>query len=298
LDGGDDDAGAEEFAGLAPGGFEQDGFELREGDVEIFQGLLREFDAVNDEQNALGVTGLEETADEGGAEHGLAGACGHFEEELATALLIKLGRDGVEGVDLVAAEGEIGFERPEVIGRDDLAEQWPGRLEVFEKEALEVLLGREPLDAISILIGTGEIPEPVFFAVGEDDERGVQVLSVAASLLPGVIGVNILAFGFEDAEDGATLGHEDVIGAAGMSVEFKTDLVRIEKIPAAEFECFIDQHPREGLILTIRHRAEHSKELGRGARKVTIARRQKEPGAKSSEAEKCRPAGASAFDVD
>ena len=49
------DARAKQFARPAARGFVKDGLVFREHDVEIFQRLLGEFDAVNDEKHALGV---------------------------------------------------------------------------------------------------------------------------------------------------------------------------------------------------------------------------------------------------
>ena len=82
-----DDGRAEQLARSRRARLVDDGLELRQNDVEILHRLLRQFDAVNDEQHALGVAGQEKAADERGAQQRLAGAGRHFQKKLATALL-------------------------------------------------------------------------------------------------------------------------------------------------------------------------------------------------------------------
>ena len=55
LNGGDDHRGAEKFA-RAAGRLVDDRLELRQHDGEVFHGLLRKFNAVHDEQDALGIS--------------------------------------------------------------------------------------------------------------------------------------------------------------------------------------------------------------------------------------------------
>jgi hypothetical protein len=104
LQGGDDDRGAEQLAGAAPGGLVEHRLELRENHVEVFERLLGQFDAVHDEQHPLGVARDEKAVDERGAQQRLPGARGHFEEELAQPPFIEQLGDEVDGFDLVAPQ--------------------------------------------------------------------------------------------------------------------------------------------------------------------------------------------------
>ena len=70
------------------------GLELRQDDREILHRLLRKFDAVDDEQNALGVAGREEAADESGAEKRFAGARRHLKQEFAATFHVEWPGDG------------------------------------------------------------------------------------------------------------------------------------------------------------------------------------------------------------
>ena len=86
------------------GGLEDDRLELRQDDGEILHRLLRQFDAVNDEQHALGIARGEKAPDERGAEKRLAGAGRHFEKKLAAAFSVEQPGNLIHGSDLVTAE--------------------------------------------------------------------------------------------------------------------------------------------------------------------------------------------------
>ena len=58
------------------------GLNSGEDDVEILHRLLGKFDAIDDEQHALSVPGLEEAADQRGTEERLSCPRRHFEQEL------------------------------------------------------------------------------------------------------------------------------------------------------------------------------------------------------------------------
>ena len=73
----------------AAGRLVDDRLELGEDDVEVLHRLLGQFDAVHDEQHALGVARDEKAADERGTQQRLAGAGRHFEEELAAAFVVE-----------------------------------------------------------------------------------------------------------------------------------------------------------------------------------------------------------------
>ncbi len=101
LNGGNDDRGTKKFA-RAAGRLIDHRLELRQHDGEVFHGLLRKFDTVHDEQDALGVAADEKAADERGAEQCLASAGSHFEEEFAEAFGIEEPGDLVHRSNLVA----------------------------------------------------------------------------------------------------------------------------------------------------------------------------------------------------
>jgi hypothetical protein len=158
---------------MTASGFENYGAIFAEDNVEILHGLLGEFDAVDDEQDALCVASSEKAANEGGAEKGLAGSSGHFEEKSALAVSIELLRDFVDGIYLIAAKGDFVLEALEVIRANDIGEERARRLKIFEAETLEVLEGRQALNAEGIpLVGALVIPKPVLFSVGENYEGG------------------------------------------------------------------------------------------------------------------------------
>ena len=50
--------------------------------------------------------------------------------------------------------------------------------------------------------------------VGEDDERRLQVLGVAAGLLLGIVGVKVFTLGFQDAKHSAEAVFKQVVGPA------------------------------------------------------------------------------------
>src|ERR1035438_1336373 len=87
-----------------------DWLELAEHNVEIFHRLLRQLDAIHDEQDTFGVSGEQEAADERGTKQCLACAGGHFEQELATRFVVESFGDGIHRADLVAAQRQVGLE--------------------------------------------------------------------------------------------------------------------------------------------------------------------------------------------
>ena len=92
----------------------------------------------------------------------------------------------------------------DVLRRDHLAAERTRRLEIFQPESLQVFRRRQALNAEGVgLIGKRVIPEPMLAAVGEDDERGVEVLGVAARLLLGLVGIGVLPLRFQHAGSGA-----------------------------------------------------------------------------------------------
>ena len=64
--------------------------------IEVLHRLLRQFDAIDDEQHALGVARDEEAANQRRAQQRLARAGRHFQQELALAIPIELRGNLVE----------------------------------------------------------------------------------------------------------------------------------------------------------------------------------------------------------
>jgi hypothetical protein len=88
----------------------------------------------------------------------------------------------------------------EVARRENLAAEGAGRLEVFQTETLQIIPGGQPFDPVGVaLVRALIVPDPMFATVGKNDEGGLEVLSVAAGLLLGVVGVPVFALGFENA---------------------------------------------------------------------------------------------------
>ena len=61
----------------------------------------------------------------------------------------------------------------------------------------KVLTTRQAFKAVGVLVGALVIPKPMFFAVGQNNKWGAQIFSIAARLFFRIVGVFVLAFGFE-----------------------------------------------------------------------------------------------------
>ena len=107
------------------------GLVFGQDDREILQRLFREFDAIDDEQNALGVSCLEKAADEGGAEQRFAGTGCHFKQEFAAAFHVERPGDGIQRVDLVSPQEQIVLEGCQIIRSDNFAAERSRRLQVL-----------------------------------------------------------------------------------------------------------------------------------------------------------------------
>src|SRR5207247_4515120 len=117
---------------------------------------------------------------------------------------------------------------------NDVGLKRAGRLEVLQANPFEVLTRREPLDPVGItLIDPLVVPKPVFAPVGKDHERGRQVLGVSPRLLLRVVGVKVLALGFEDAEHPPEAVLQEVVRAAARSIRLEPALLRGQSGPAA-----------------------------------------------------------------
>ena len=81
-----------------------------------------------------------------------------------------------------------------------------------------VRCGRRPL------VGALVVPEPMLAPVGENDEGGFQVLGVAAGLLLGVVGVEVLPLRFQHAQHPTQAVLEQVVRPAARGVELECDL--------------------------------------------------------------------------
>ena len=80
--------------------------------------------------------------------------------------------------------------RRELARADDLAHQRARRLKIFKEQPFQIFPGWQPLDAVSVLVGAGVIPEVMNFAVGQDDEGGFEIFRVTACLLLVIIGAS------------------------------------------------------------------------------------------------------------
>lgn len=138
LDGSDDDGGTEEFA-CAAGCLEDHGLELWKHHGEVLHGLLREFDTVHDEQDALSISAHQKAANECGAQQRLARAGSHFEEELAETFAIEELGNFVHRSDLVIPQNEVVLEFAEILAAYDFAFEGTRWLEVFQPDPFKVL---------------------------------------------------------------------------------------------------------------------------------------------------------------
>ena len=138
LEGRHHDARAKQLARIAASRLVKHGFELSENDVELLKRLLRQLDAVNDEQNPLGVARDEEAANQSGTKEGFPGAGGHLQQKLAEAFVVEQGAEGVNRLNLIPANNQVGTKSLEPVGGDDLAHQGARRLEILEPQPFQV----------------------------------------------------------------------------------------------------------------------------------------------------------------
>ena len=74
-------------------------------------------------------------------------------------------------------------------------------------------------------------------AVGENDERCLEIFGVATGLLLRVVGVEVFALRFEHAEHPAETVFEQVVGSPVRRMQLKLDLLGIQQIPPAELQA-------------------------------------------------------------
>lgn len=108
----------EQLSGTA-GGLVNHRLVFGKDDVEVLHCLFGEFDAVYDEQHALGIARLEEATDQRGAEERLACAGRHFQQEPAATVFVVAPGNFFHGANLVATQGKVGAQFAEVFGADD-----------------------------------------------------------------------------------------------------------------------------------------------------------------------------------
>ena len=82
--------------------------------------------------------------------------------------------------------------------------------------------------------------------VRQDDERRFQILRIAARLLLGIVRIEIGALRFQHAQHPPDLIHQHIVGALAAGMHLKPHLVRIEQIPAAGFQGFVNEDAGEG----------------------------------------------------
>ena len=138
-------------------------------------GLLGQRDAVHQKEHPRDRVGLEQALDEGGCGTRLAGACGHFHQQLSSAVG-DLATERIDACDLIVA-----LDDPAIDG--DLPEVAAQR--VGGCAALEIILLEEGLDHP----GEGfalPIPEPDLVTVGQEYIGHTQVLCIGLGLSGGV----------------------------------------------------------------------------------------------------------------
>ena len=85
--------------------------------------------------------------------------------------------------------------------------------------------------------------------VGQNDERGLEILGVTASLFFGVVGIEVLALGLKHAQDASYTVFEQIVCPSGRRVQLELALLRIQQVPAAVSEGLVNQLRRKCLWL-------------------------------------------------
>jgi hypothetical protein len=128
-------------------------------------------------------------------------------------------------------------------------------LQVFEPDPFQILLGRQAFDAVGVpFLGAIQIPEPVLAAVGEDDQRRLEVLGVPAPLLFRVVRVAVFPLRFQHAQDPPEPVLQEIVGSPAEGVILELHLLRVEEVPPVLFQRLVDQDAGKGFILRRWHR--------------------------------------------
>ena len=187
--------------------------------AEGLLGLILQFEAIHQKEDAPGIAGTQEEFDDGGSGQGLAGAGGHFEEKTVMVLLYRplqsvnsLQLIGAQEAQLVGLDvaGPFRLIAPRrfglvvrALGQDDVVVS-----DSFLDEPLRV--GQNLLvsdhrvrggkGGNEVGIAAFQIPEVVQVAVGKDDEAAIQRLGVFAGLFLADQRVFVFRFGLKDDE--------------------------------------------------------------------------------------------------
>ena len=138
--------------------------------LEDVVGLLAQFPAVAEEQDALGPAGPQQDVAERDGDTGLAGAGGLDDQGLAVLGGEPLD-DPLDGLDLVHAAGDAG------VGRRSWSAA-PGWRR-WKMQVLEAVLGVEAVELAGRL-ALGVVPDPDVVAVGVEDDRALAVVLLQA----------------------------------------------------------------------------------------------------------------------
>ena len=194
--------------------------------VEGFPRLRFEFEAINEEEDAMGVFGAQVELGNGGAEERLAGAGGHFEEE--TVLAGGGGfLEGVDGGDLVIAEQadlfvyadhaffRFGVGRPGgVLGNGDVGFVHgdggePCAVGLPRGGPAEFGGGQETRDTDGVSLR--EIPVVVEQAVAQENVRDLEAFGVGAGLFFGGERVDGFLLGLDHGDRSSVGCEKDVV---------------------------------------------------------------------------------------
>jgi len=169
---------------------------------EVLVGLIFKCDAINEEEDAMSVTGAQEELDDGSSDKSFAGTGRHFEEIASIAIASRF-LQSMDGPQLVLAQqaqtsildecGALGFVEPAgislingILGNSDVigGDHFPDQALGIWFEGLTVCDGGGSGELGNDLwIATFKIPEVMQVAVGEDDKADVFGFGVGAGLL-------------------------------------------------------------------------------------------------------------------
>ncbi len=202
-------------------------------------GLQRQWDAVHQEKHPADDIGRKQALDERGGGSRLAGAGGHFYQQLA-ATKADFSAQRFNAILLVVAAGN---------GLVDVDTQRIDTHLPHGGTAFKVELREEGSDRTRVRF-TLPVPKQDFLAVGEEDERHVRHFGVVPPLLGGVGGVDGFALGFDNRQAPSLTTAQQIVGtvAIGQSV-FIAHADAIADVPALVFELGVDESAGKGFGL-------------------------------------------------
>ena len=210
--------------------------------VEGILGLLGQGDAVDQEQHAGDVVGLEQAFDEGRRGARLAGAGRHLDQQLAPAG-VHLTAQGVDAFTLVVAAGNPGVDR---LG------QWIDPNLALGVAAFQVDLAEKARDLARIGLRS-VVPEQDLVAIGQKDVgHVVQLLGIGAALRRGLLQVYRGALGLDHRCGPPVPVAEDIVSQGSVrQLVLVTHAVAIGQIPADIRQLGVDDDAGKGLFLSV-----------------------------------------------